>query len=67
MSYQDKSIRCCGCGTTFTFTAGEQAQFVLRGYTNEPERCSWCRAARKMKRYGDGGYGYRPFTPDVPR
>ena len=24
MSFQDKSIQCCDCGVTFTFTSGEQ-------------------------------------------
>jgi CxxC-x17-CxxC domain-containing protein len=66
MSFQDKSIQCSDCGTTFTFSAREQEQFASRGYNNEPERCSWCRAARKMKRYGDGGYSYRPIRQMFP-
>ena len=66
MSFQDKSIQCSDCGTTFTFSAGEQEQFALRGYSNEPERCSWCRAARKLKRYRNGGYSYRPIRQMFP-
>jgi CxxC-x17-CxxC domain-containing protein len=57
MSFQDKSIQCSDCGTTFIFSAGEQEQFQSRGYTNEPKRCPECRQARKAERYGNGGYG----------
>ena len=54
MGYEDKSIQCTECGVTFTFSAGEQESFALRGYTNEPKRCPSCRQARKA-RMGDGG------------
>ena len=58
MAYQDKSIQCADCGTTFTFSAAEQEQFASRGYTNEPKRCLSCRQARKSERNGSGsGYG----------
>ena len=53
MSYQDKSIVCSDCGTTFTFTAEEQELFASRGYTNEPKRCEPCRKARKSERFGN--------------
>jgi hypothetical protein len=59
MELKGKSIKCSDCGNTFTFSGAEQELFVSRGYDNEPRRCSWCRAAKKMKRYGDGDYGYR--------
>ena len=52
MSFQDKSIQCFDCGTTFTFSAEEQEQFASRGYTNEPKRCPSCRQARKARQYG---------------
>jgi len=55
MSFQDKSIQCADCGTTFTFTAKEQEFFQSKGYTNEPKRCPECRASRK-ERQGNGGY-----------
>jgi hypothetical protein len=58
MNFQDKAIKCSDCGTTFTFSTAEQELFASRGYDNEPKRCSWCRAARKIKRYEDGGYSY---------
>ena len=61
MSYQDKQITCCDCGTSFTFTAGEQESFANRGYTNEPKRCQPCRAAKKQSMggssYGGSSYG----------
>jgi CxxC-x17-CxxC domain-containing protein len=56
MSFQDKSIQCSDCGTTFTFSAEEQELFASRGYTNEPKRCQSCRQARKSERYGDSSY-----------
>ncbi len=55
MAYQDKSIQCADCGSTFTFSADEQEQFASRGYTNEPKRCSNCRQARKERMGNSGG------------
>jgi len=61
LAFQDKSLECSDCGTTFTFSAEEQEFFQTKGYTNEPKRCPACRQARKTERYGGGGgYGYRP-------
>ena len=64
MDFQDKSLQCSDCGTTFTFSAEEQEFFQSKGYTNEPKRCPSCRQARKAERYGSsggyGGGGYRP-------
>jgi CxxC-x17-CxxC domain-containing protein len=57
MSFQDKSLQCSDCGSTFTFSAEEQEFFQSKGYTNEPKRCPECRRARKAERYGQGG-GY---------
>ena len=56
MSFEDKSLQCSDCGTTFTFSAEEQEFFAAKGYTNEPKRCLSCREARKAERYGSGGY-----------
>ena len=56
MSFEDKSIQCSDCGTTFTFSAEEQELFRSRGYTNEPKRCPSCRQARKSERSGSS-YG----------
>jgi CxxC-x17-CxxC domain-containing protein len=62
MAFQEKSLQCSDCGTTFTFSAEEQEFFQSRGYTNEPKRCPSCRQARKQERYGGGGSRY-----DQPR
>ena len=56
MSFEDKTIECSDCGTTFTFSAEEQELFASRGYTNEPKRCQPCRQARKSERYGNSSY-----------
>ena len=57
MAFEDKTLQCVECGTTFTFTAGEQEFFQSKGYLSEPKRCPTCRQAKKAGRYGDGGYG----------
>ncbi len=57
MSFQDKSIQCSDCGTTFTFSAEDQEFFRSKGYTNEPKRCPECRRARKSERNGNSSYG----------
>lgn len=57
----DRTLTCRDCGQTFVFTAGEQAFYAERGYS-EPLRCQSCRQARKQQRssggdsYGSGGY-----------
>lgn len=57
--FTDKQLKCADCGADFTFTAGEQERFQQLGFTNEPRRCSPCRAARKSSGGGGGGGGYR--------
>jgi CxxC-x17-CxxC domain-containing protein len=62
MSFQDKSIQCSDCRTDFTFSADEQEQFTIRGYTNDPKRCPSCRRVRKSQQNGNNNYecsGYR--------
>ncbi|MFN2169215.1 MAG: zinc-ribbon domain containing protein, partial [Anaerolineae bacterium] len=44
--FRDRTIRCEDCRNTFVFTAGEQAFYQERGFS-EPKRCPSCRAARK--------------------
>lgn len=51
----DKTLTCRDCGQAFTFTAGEQAFYQERGFS-EPQRCPACRSARKAQR-NSGGYG----------
>jgi len=55
MSFQDKSIQCSDCGTTFTFTAREKEFFASKGLTNEPKRCPQCRKVKKQQRRGPSG------------
>ncbi len=60
MSYTDRTLTCVDCGAQFTFSADDQEFHASRGFTNEPKRCSGCRAARKSERGGSsygGGYG----------
>ncbi len=66
MPHLDKALVCRDCGTSFTFTAGEQAFYASRGLMNEPGRCSSCRSARKAggggSPFGDGYVHYGPFA-----
>lgn len=59
----DKTLTCRDCGMSFVFTAGEQAFYQERGFS-EPQRCPTCRQKRKQQRssegydnYGSGGGG----------
>ncbi|MFC1925069.1 zinc-ribbon domain-containing protein [Chloroflexota bacterium] len=58
MSFEDKSIVCCDCRATFTFTAGEQEFYETKGFTNEPRRCQSCRRDKKAQRSGMGSNSY---------
>ncbi len=57
MSFQEKSIQCSDCSTTFTFSVEDPEVYQSKGYTNEPKRCPECRQKRKAERQGSGGYG----------
>lgn len=63
MPYTDKQLTCVDCGATFTFSATEQERFAQLGFTNEPRRCSSCRAARKAG--GGKSGGRREMFPAV--
>lgn len=52
MTYEDRELTCKECGTTFTFTASEQAFYAEKGFQNDPSRCPSCRAARKAQMNG---------------
>src|SRR4029450_2439477 len=52
----DRTLTCRDCGTTFVFTASEQAFYTERGFT-DAQRCPACRAARKAQRNSNTGYG----------
>lgn len=49
-NYEDISLTCKDCGTTFTFTAGEQQFYAEKGFTNQPVRCQSCRKVKKQQR-----------------
>lgn len=53
----DKVLRCCDCGESFVFTAGEQGYYHSKGLT-QMRRCKPCRELRKRTlsyRWGGGG------------
>ncbi len=58
MALSDKTLTCVECAQEFIFSVGEQEFFASRGYTNEPRRCTECRANRKSQQRGSGdSYG----------
>jgi len=61
MSFEDKSIQCSDCRTTFTFTSGEQEFFASKGFTNEPKRCVSCRRAKKQQN-GSSNYDSQSYS-----
>lgn len=74
MEYSDVTIQCRDCGNDFVFTAGEQAFYAEKGFTNRPSRCQSCRAAYKSRRdsgssysSGGGGGGGGSYGDRAPR
>jgi len=57
LNFVDKSLTCADCGTSFTFSADDQAFHQEKGFTNEPRRCPSCRAAKRADRNGGSSYG----------
>jgi len=55
-NFQDRVLECADCHGTFVFTAGEQAFYQERGFS-EPRRCPSCRSARRANRSGGDRYG----------
>jgi CxxC-x17-CxxC domain-containing protein len=60
--YTDETLNCVDCNAPFTFSSGEQEFFAAKGFTNKPNRCPDCRAARKAAGGGArggsaGGFG----------
>ena len=54
----DKTLTCRDCGAGFLFSESEQNFYAEKGFTNEPQRCPECRAARKNQQRGGGRGGY---------
>ena len=65
--YRDESLNCTDCSRPFAFTASEQEFFAAKGFTNKPNRCPDCRAARKAQRAGSGGGAARGGDVRIPR
>lgn len=47
--YTDITLVCKDCGAEFVFSAGEQAFYAEKGFTNQPVRCPACRKAKKQR------------------
>ena len=64
MPHVDKLLICRDCGSSFTFTAGEQTFYASRGLANDPSRCPSCRSARRggAAPFGEGYVHYGPFA-----
>src|ERR1700751_5928790 len=56
--YTDETLNCVDCNAPFIFSAGEQEFFAAKGFTNKPNRCADCRAARQAQRGAGGGSSY---------
>ena len=56
--YRDETLSCVDCGRSFAFTTGEQEFYAMKGFTNKPNRCTDCRAARKARQPQTGGNSY---------
>jgi len=52
--YQNKSLICKDCGTSFDFSIRDQMFYAEKGFENEPQRCRDCRTARKEQRTSAG-------------
>ena len=65
--FQDRTLTCIECSDRFIFSAGEQAYFQKKGFTNEPKHCKTCRQLKKQRyqeqrerdRQNNRGYGHR--------
>jgi CxxC-x17-CxxC domain-containing protein len=55
VAFEDKSLTCRDCESTFVFTAGEQGFYLEKGLLNEPQRCPACRSNRRRERSSGGG------------
>lgn len=64
-AFVDRELTCVECNQSFTFTAGEQEYHAQKGFTNEPKRCTSCRAAKKQRQGGGSGGTTREFHTGV--
>ncbi len=56
VSYQDRTLTCVECNSSFLFSADDQRYHQEKGYT-EPKRCPACRVNRRQQRGSGGGGG----------
>jgi CxxC-x17-CxxC domain-containing protein len=66
MSFEDKTLTCADCNTTFTFSIQDQEFFQTKGFTNDPRRCSPCRQTRKSQSgntRNNGSYSNTSYAP----
>ena len=56
MEYSYMTLQCRDCGSEFVFTAGEQAFYAEKGFTNRPSRCPACRSANTQRRDSSSSY-----------
>ncbi len=57
MSYEDRTLECVECGSSFTFSVEDQEYHASKGYTNDPKRCPTCRQSRRANSGSGGGFG----------
>jgi len=58
MSYIDRILVCRDCSSSFTFSSGEQSFYAARGLMNDPQRCPYCRSARRGSATAKGADSY---------
>jgi CxxC-x17-CxxC domain-containing protein len=58
MEFQDRTLQCVDCGSDFVWTAGEQAFYADKHFTNEPKRCKPCKAKRGQRQAQNPGGGH---------
>lgn len=46
--YKDETIKCVDCGQEFVFTAGEQAFYASKGFTNKPKDVKLAEKRKKL-------------------
>ncbi len=55
MDFHDRTLQCIDCGADFVWTAGEQAFYADKHFTNEPKRCKACKAKRGTRQAASQG------------
>jgi len=61
--FQDQELTCQDCGAPFTYTAGEQEFFKMKGFT-PPKRCKPCRISNRQEKNRQRA---ERSMPDEPR